>query len=92
MQILPMNTGVEAGETAIKLARRWAYDVKKVPANSAKVVFARNNFWGRTLAAISSSTDPVDTPNPSSPSLISPSAVLVRPVRAVHAGVRGGAL
>ena len=54
-----MNTGVETGETAIKLARRWAYDVKGVAPNEARVVFARNNFWGRTLAAISSSTDPV---------------------------------
>ena len=54
-----MNTGVEAGETAIKLARKWAHDVKKVPNGQARVVFAENNFWGRTLAAISSSTDPV---------------------------------
>lgn len=57
-KVLPMNTGVEAGETAIKLARKWAYNVKKVPANRAKVVFAGENFWGRTLAACSSSTDP----------------------------------
>jgi ornithine--oxo-acid transaminase len=57
-KILPMNTGVEAGETALKLARRWAYTVKKVPENQAKVIFAENNFWGRTLAAVSSSTDP----------------------------------
>jgi ornithine--oxo-acid transaminase len=79
-----MNTGVEGGETAIKLARRydmtitcdsiptcflrsnlmlavlirWAYDVKGVPKNQARVIFAGNNFWGRTLAAISSSSDP----------------------------------
>ncbi|KAL3795373.1 hypothetical protein HJC23_009546 [Cyclotella cryptica] len=57
-RILPMNTGVEGGETAIKLARRWAYDVKGVPKNQARVIFAGNNFWGRTLAAISSSSDP----------------------------------
>lgn len=57
-KVLPMNTGVESGETAVKLARKWAYKVKKVPNNTAKVVFARENFWGRTLAAISSSTDP----------------------------------
>lgn len=57
-KVLPMNTGVEGGETAIKLARKWAYDVKGVPANKAKIIFAENNFWGRTLAAISSSTDP----------------------------------
>jgi ornithine--oxo-acid transaminase len=53
-----MNTGVEAGETAVKLARRWAYDVKGVAPLQAKVVFAKNNFWGRTMTAISSSTDP----------------------------------
>lgn len=57
-KVCPMNTGVEAGETAVKLARRWAYDVKGVPPNQAKVVFAKNNFWGRTMSAISSSTDP----------------------------------
>jgi ornithine--oxo-acid transaminase len=49
---------VEAGETAIKLARKWAYLVKGVPPNEALVVFAENNFWGRTLAAVSSSSDP----------------------------------
>lgn len=57
-RVLPMNTGVEAGETAIKLARRWAYEVKGVEDNKAKIIFVQNNFWGRTLAAISSSTDP----------------------------------
>lgn len=57
-KVLPMNTGVEGGETAVKLARRWAYDVKGVPENNAKIVFANGNFWGRTLAAISSSSDP----------------------------------
>lgn len=57
-KILPMNTGVEGGETAIKLARRWGYDVKGVPQNQAKVLFAAGNFWGRTLSAISTSTDP----------------------------------
>ncbi len=57
-KVLPMNTGVEGGETAIKLARRWAYVKKGVTENSARIVFAENNFWGRTLAAISSSTDP----------------------------------
>ncbi|XP_008559382.2 ornithine aminotransferase, mitochondrial isoform X1 [Microplitis demolitor] len=55
---LPMNTGVEGGETACKLARKWAYKVKKIPDNSAKILFAENNFWGRTLSAVSSSTDP----------------------------------
>ena len=57
-KVLPMNTGVEGGETALKLARRWAYDVKGVEKNKTKVVFANGNFWGRTLAAISSSNDP----------------------------------
>jgi len=58
-RVLPMNTGVEGGETAVKLARRWGYDVKRVPQNKAKIIFANGNFWGRTIAAISSSTDPV---------------------------------
>lgn len=57
-RILPMNTGVEGGETAIKLARKWAYEVKNVAENQAKVIFAEDNFWGRTLAAVSSSSDP----------------------------------
>ncbi|CAG13331.1 unnamed protein product, partial [Tetraodon nigroviridis] len=57
-KVLPMNTGVESGETACKLARRWAYTVKGVPKNKAKIIFANGNFWGRTMAAISSSTDP----------------------------------
>ena len=57
-KVLPMNTGVEGGETAIKLARRWGYAVKGIPENQAKIIFAEGNFWGRTLAAISSSTDP----------------------------------
>jgi len=60
-KVLPMNTGVEGGETAVKLARKWAYEVKKVPINQAKIVFVEGNFWGRTLAAISSSTDPSST-------------------------------
>lgn len=57
-KVLPMNTGVEGGETAIKLARRWAYTQKGVPDNEAIIVFVEGNFWGRTLAAISSSNDP----------------------------------
>lgn len=60
-KILPMNTGVEGGETALKLTRKWAYEVKGVPANEAKIIFVTGNFWGRTLAAISSSTDPSST-------------------------------
>jgi ornithine--oxo-acid transaminase len=57
-KVLPMNTGVDGGETAIKLARRWAYDVKKIADNQATVLFVEGNFWGRTMAAISSSSDP----------------------------------
>ncbi len=57
-KVLPMNTGVEGGETAIKLARRWGYEKKKIGENKATIIFAEGNFWGRTLAAISSSTDP----------------------------------
>uniref|UniRef100_A0A4W2GMU8 Ornithine aminotransferase n=1 Tax=Bos indicus x Bos taurus TaxID=30522 RepID=A0A4W2GMU8_BOBOX len=57
-KVLPMNTGVEAGETACKLARKWGYTVKGIPKYKAKIVFAAGNFWGRTLSAISSSTDP----------------------------------
>ena len=60
-KVLPMNTGVEGGETAVKLARKWAYEVKKVPVNKAKIIFVEGNFWGRTLGAISSSTDPSST-------------------------------
>lgn len=57
-KVLPMNTGVEGGETAIKLARKWGYSIKGIPENKAKVIFVEGNFWGRTIAAISSSTDP----------------------------------
>lgn len=57
-KVLPMNTGVEGGETAIKLARRWGYIVKGIEENKAVILFAEGNFWGRTMAAISSSTDP----------------------------------
>ena len=60
-KVLPMNTGVEGGETAIKLARKWGYEVKKIPTDSAKIIFVEGNFWGRTLGAISSSTDPSST-------------------------------
>jgi ornithine--oxo-acid transaminase len=56
-RLLPMNTGVEGGETALKLARRWGYVKKGIPDEQAKIIFVRGNFWGRTLAAISSSTD-----------------------------------
>ena len=60
-KVLPMNTGVEGGETAVKLARKWGYEVKKIPNDSAKIIFVEGNFWGRTLGAISSSTDPSST-------------------------------
>lgn len=62
-RVLPMNTGVEGGETAVKLARKWAYEVKGVVKNKAKIIFVTGNFWGRTLAAISSSNDPSSTTN-----------------------------
>jgi ornithine--oxo-acid transaminase len=57
-KILPMNTGVEGGETANKLARKWGYMKKGIKKNKARIIFAKGNFWGRTLAAISSSDDP----------------------------------
>jgi ornithine--oxo-acid transaminase len=56
-RVLPMNTGVEGGETAVKLARRWGYDVKGIPENKARIIFAEGNFWGRTIAAVSTSDD-----------------------------------
>lgn len=55
---LPMNSGVEAVETAMKLCRKWAYQVKGVAENQAKILFATGNFHGRTLSVISASTDP----------------------------------
>ena len=58
-KVLPMNTGVEGGETANKLARKWGYLIKGIKENKAKIIFANGNFWGRTLAAISSSNDPL---------------------------------
>ena len=57
-KVLPMNTGVEGGETANKLARKWGYLKKGISENKARIIFAKGNFWGRTLAAISSSDDP----------------------------------
>ncbi len=57
-RMLPMNTGVEGVETAIKLARKWAYKVKGVAEGQAKIIFVEGNFHGRTLGAISASTDP----------------------------------
>ena len=57
-KVLPMNTGVEGGETANKLARKWGYLKKGIEEDKARIIFANGNFWGRTLAAISSSDDP----------------------------------
>ena len=57
-KILPMNTGVEGGETAVKLARKWAYEVKGIKKYEAKIIVANENFHGRTMMAVSASTDP----------------------------------
>ena len=54
---IPMNTGVEAGETAIKIARKWGYENKNIEQNKAINLFCYNNFWGRTISALSSSND-----------------------------------
>ncbi len=55
---LPMNSGAEAVETAVKLARKWAYQVKKIPRHQAEIIVAGNNFHGRTVTIISFSTEP----------------------------------
>jgi len=60
-KVLPMNTGAEAVETAIKIARKWAYDVKGVPAGQAKIITCQGNFHGRTTTIVSFSTDPDST-------------------------------
>ena len=60
-KVLPMNTGVEAVETALKLARRWGYEVKQVPNNEAVILVCEHNFHGRTLNVISFSTDSSST-------------------------------
>jgi len=57
-KVLPMNSGVEAVETALKLARRWGYDKKGIPTNRAKIITVEGNFHGRTLNVVSFSTDP----------------------------------
>lgn len=57
-KVLPMNTGAEAVETALKLARKWAYEVKKVEDNQAKIIVVEGNFHGRTISIVSYSTDP----------------------------------
>lgn len=62
-KVLPMNTGVEAVETALKLCRKWAYMVKGIPENKAKIIVCADNFHGRTLNVVSFSTDPVARKN-----------------------------
>jgi len=62
-KVLPMNTGVEAVETAIKLCRKWAYEVKNVPVNKATIIVCEANFHGRTMGVISFSSDPLSTTN-----------------------------
>ena len=57
-KVLPMNTGAEADETAIKLCRKWGYEKKGIPENQAKIIVCENNFHGRTVTIISMSTDP----------------------------------
>ena len=57
-KVLPMNTGAEAVETAIKLCRKWGYEKKGIAANSAKIIVCEGNFHGRTVSVISASTDP----------------------------------
>ncbi|MDG1056687.1 MAG: ornithine--oxo-acid transaminase [Flavobacteriaceae bacterium] len=62
-KVLPMNTGAEAVETALKIARRWGYKVKKLPVNKGKIIVCENNFHGRTTTIISFSNDPVARDN-----------------------------
>ncbi len=57
-KVLPMNTGAEAVETALKLARKWGYEKKGVPENQAKIIVCEGNFHGRTITIVSASTDP----------------------------------
>ena len=62
-KLLPMNTGAEAVETALKLARKWAYEVKRIDENKAEIIVCENNFHGRTTTIISFSNDPVARKN-----------------------------
>ncbi|MFY0604208.1 MAG: ornithine--oxo-acid transaminase [Flavobacteriaceae bacterium] len=62
-KLLPMNTGAEAVETALKLCRKWAYEVKGIPENEAQIIVCENNFHGRTTTIISFSNDPVARKN-----------------------------
>ena len=72
-KLLPMNTGAEAVETALKIARKWGYEKKGIPANQAKIIVCENNFHGRTITIISASNDPVATENfgPFTPGIVS---------------------
>jgi ornithine--oxo-acid transaminase len=72
-KVLPMNTGAEAVETAIKLVRKWGYEKKGIPSNQAKIIVCENNFHGRTVTIISASNDPVATENfgPFTPGIVS---------------------
>jgi len=72
-KVLPMNTGAEAVETAIKISRKWGYEKKGIPSNQAKIIVCENNFHGRTVTIISASNDPVATENfgPFTPGIIS---------------------
>lgn len=72
-KLLPMNTGAEAVETALKLARKWGYEKKGIPSNQAKIVVCQNNFHGRTISIISASNDPIATENfgPFTPGIVS---------------------
>ncbi len=62
-KVLPMNTGAEAVETAMKLARKWGYEKKGIPSNKARIIVCQNNFHGRTISIISASNDPSATEN-----------------------------
>jgi len=72
-KILPMNTGAEAVETALKLSRKWGYEKKGIPAHQAKIIVCHNNFHGRTITIISASNDPDATTNfgPFTPGIVS---------------------
>lgn len=72
-KVLPMNTGAEAVETAMKIAGKWGYEKKGIPANQAQIVVCHNNFHGRTITIISASNDPVATENfgPFTPGIVS---------------------
>ena len=72
-KVLPMNTGAEGVETAMKLVRKWGYKVKGVEKNKAKIIFAKDNFHGRTISVISASNDPEATNDfgPFTPGIVS---------------------